>query len=165
LSSAAILAVYAAGYFNTSAVETPSAALVQGISTSVVAEAGSAAPQPPGTAGAGSIASAAATATPSAGKSPIAAGTATTGYADGSYTATGTSRHGSIGVTVVVQSGKVVSADITTCQTKYPCSKVISLPGQVLTRQSAAVNYVSGSTDSSKAYASAVAQALAKAAA
>ncbi|MBK7328069.1 MAG: FMN-binding protein [Dehalococcoidia bacterium] len=66
-------------------------------------------------------------------------------------------------MTVVVSGGRIVSAEITSCQTKYPCSKVSSLPAQVITRQSASVNSISGATDSSRAYASAVAAALAKA--
>ncbi len=94
---------------------------------------------------------------------PTPAAKATSGYTDGTFTGTGTSRHGNIEVSVVIQGGKITSAQITSCQTRYPCSKVAALPGQVVTRQSASVSYVSGSTDSSKAFAGAVAAALAKA--
>lgn len=109
--------------------------------------------------------SAAATAT----KAPATTTTTTTtsaaiaAYKDGSYTGTGTSRHGSIGASVVVQSGKIVSAEITQCGTRYPCSKIAALPGQVVARQSATVDLVSGATDSSEAYRGAIQNALAKA--
>lgn len=89
--------------------------------------------------------------------------TSATQLRDGTYTGTGTSRHGSIGVSVVIQGGKIVSAEITNCGTRYPCSKIANLPDEVIAAQSANVDFVSGSTDSSKAYTSAVAAALAKA--
>src|SRR5213078_1571748 len=82
---------------------------------------------------------------------------------DGTYVGTGWSRHGSIQATVVVQGGRVVSANITGCGTRYPCSDIAMLPGQVVARQSAGVDFVSGATDSSIAYRAAVAAALAKA--
>lgn len=89
---------------------------------------------------------------------------ATTGaYKDGTYSGTGTSRHGNITVAVTVQSGKITSAEITDCGTRYPCSRVAALPGQVLSRQSASVDTVSGATDSTNAYRSAVVAALAQA--
>jgi uncharacterized protein with FMN-binding domain len=84
-------------------------------------------------------------------------------YQDGTYVGVGNSRHGSIQATVVVSGGKIVSAAITGCGTRYPCSKVSMLPGDVVARQGPPVNYVSGATDSSQAYTSAVANALARA--
>jgi len=84
----------------------------------------------------------------------------TAAYKDGTYTGTGTSRHGNITASVVVQGGKIVSADITQCGTRYPCSDIASLPGQVVARQSAPVNLVSGATDSSHAYQGAIQNAL-----
>lgn len=160
LSSAAILSVYAAGYFRTAGSEPVVAAeIVQDVRTTATTEAvGSSAPTTRTGATQGSTAPRA-QATPTT----ATAGSTTAAYMDGSYTGLGSSRHGSIGVTVVVAGGKITSAEITTCQTKYPCSKVSSLPGQVLARQSSSVNYISGATDSSRAYAGAVAQALAKA--
>jgi len=101
-----------------------------------------------------------------AAKAPAAATSApatTALYKDGTYTGTGTSRHGNISASVVVQGGKIVSAAITQCGTRYPCSDIASLPGQVVTRQSATVNFVSGATDSSQAYRGAIQNALAKA--
>jgi uncharacterized protein with FMN-binding domain len=84
-------------------------------------------------------------------------------YKDGTYSGTGTSRHGNIAASVVVQGGKIVSAAITQCGTRYPCSDIAALPGEVVSRQSAAVDYVSGATDSSQAYRGAIQNALAKA--
>ncbi|MGI8856016.1 MAG: FMN-binding protein [Thermomicrobiales bacterium] len=101
-------------------------------------------------------------------KAPAAASTtssaATTSlYKDGTYTGTGTSRHGNITASVVVQGGKIVSAAITQCGTRYPCSDIAALPGQVVSRQSATIDTVSGATDSSQAYRGAIQTALAKA--
>lgn len=103
---------------------------------------------------------------PTIAKAPAAATSApatTALYNDGTYTGTGTSRHGNISASVVVQGGKIVSAAITQCGTRYPCSDIAVLPGQVVTRQSATVDVVSGATDSSQAYRGAIQNALAKA--
>ncbi len=94
-------------------------------------------------------------------KAPAAATTAL--YTDGTFTGTGTSRHGNISASVVVQGGKIVSAAITRCGTRYPCSDIASLPGEVVSRQSATVDFVSGATDSSTAYRGAIQNALVKA--
>jgi uncharacterized protein with FMN-binding domain len=107
---------------------------------------------------------AAATVAPPATKAPTKAAT-TAAYKDGSYTGTGSSRHGSIAATVVIQGGKIVSANITQCGTRYPCSQISSLPGEVVSRQSSKIDFVSGATDSSTAYEGAIASALSKAAA
>ncbi|MGI8857924.1 MAG: FMN-binding protein [Thermomicrobiales bacterium] len=94
---------------------------------------------------------------------PTAAPASSAGkYRDGSYVGLGRSRHGNIEATVVVQGGKIVSAKISQCLTRYPCSMIDALPGQVVAQQSAAVDFVSGATDSSTAYQQAVANALAK---
>ena len=161
LSSAAILSVYAAGYFHTSASDSAaaSAAIAEVLATSAPASTPTTVPRTQtGTSQTTPSTRAQPTATPT-----LSAGSAVVGYQDGTYTGTGSSRHGSIGVTVVVSGGKITSAEISSCQTKYPCSKVSSLPAQVVARQAATVNYVSGATDSSRAYASTVAAALAKA--
>jgi uncharacterized protein with FMN-binding domain len=84
-------------------------------------------------------------------------------YKDGTYSGTGTSRHGNISASVVIQGGKIVSAAITQCGTRYPCSDIAALPGEVVAQQSAAVDFVSGATDSSQAYRGAIQNALAKA--
>ncbi len=84
-------------------------------------------------------------------------------YKDGSYSAWGTCRHGDLEATVVIDQGKIASAKITQCLTRYPCSWIAQLPGQVVSRQSADVDYVAGATQSTDAYYQAVAAALAKA--
>ncbi|MBK7724671.1 MAG: FMN-binding protein [Dehalococcoidia bacterium] len=158
LSSAAILSVYAAGFVRTSAGDSvaANAAIAEGLATTAPTSTATATRS-------GTTPATAATPTLPPATATTSTGTTAAGYRDGSYTGTGSSRHGSIGVTVVVSGGRIVSAEITSCQTKYPCSKVSSLPAQVITRQSASVNSISGATDSSRAYASAVAAALAKA--
>lgn len=83
-------------------------------------------------------------------------------YRDGSYIGMGRSRHGNIEVTVVVQGGAIASTKISQCLTRYPCSMIAALPGQVVARQSATVDFVSGATDSSTAFREAVANALAQ---
>jgi len=84
-------------------------------------------------------------------------------YRDGTYVGAGFNRHANIRATVVVQNGRIVSAQATQCETRYPCSLIDGLPSQVVSRQKAQVNLVSGATDSSRAYLQAVTQALAQA--
>ena len=184
LSSAAIVAVYATGYARTAPAAASlssgdAAALAVGATATTPSDAAS----PTATA---TAAPATATATtPSrvaAGRSGVAAPPTATAptptqtsqaaqsgaqsgatLRDGTYVGTGSSRHGSIQATVVVQGGRVVSANITGCGTRYPCSDIAMLPGQVFARLSASVDFVSGVTDSSLAYRVAVAAALAKA--
>ena len=131
----------------------PSTALPVNTPTAAVPTVPTAAPPTPNTPASASSAAKAATATP-----------AKTGkYRDGTYVAMGYSRHGDIQATVVIKSGKIVSADITQCLTRYPCSMVSSLPGQVITNQAPPVDLVSGATYSSMAYQEAVSSALSKA--
>ncbi|MEP7000391.1 MAG: FMN-binding protein [bacterium] len=84
-------------------------------------------------------------------------------YKDGTYSGWGTSRHGDIEATVEIKNGRIMSAEISECRTRYSCSRISQLPPQVLTRQSAEVDYVSGATQSSDAYYYAVVEALKKA--
>jgi uncharacterized protein with FMN-binding domain len=79
---------------------------------------------------------------------------------DGVFYGWGTSRHGDIQASVEIKSGKIVGAYISQCLTRYSCSWVSMLPGQVVTRQSAEVDYVSGATQSSNAFYYAVVEAL-----
>jgi uncharacterized protein with FMN-binding domain len=99
---------------------------------------------------------------PTVAPTAAAAQAATGKYKDGSYVGLGRSRHGNIEATVVVQGGKIVSAKISQCLTRYPCSMIAALPGEVVAQQSATVDFVSGATDSSTAFQQAVANALAK---
>jgi uncharacterized protein with FMN-binding domain len=82
---------------------------------------------------------------------------------DGSYTGWGTCRHGDIQATVVIAAGRIQSATISQCWTRYPCSWISPLPPQVVQRQSAEVDYVTGATQSTNAFYDAVMDALAKA--
>ena len=93
---------------------------------------------------------------------PAAPATAPT-YKDGTYSGWGTSRHGDIQATVVIENGRIASASISQCYTRYPCSWITALPPQVAQRQSPEVDYVSGATQSTNAFYYAVVEALAKA--
>ena len=84
-------------------------------------------------------------------------------YKDGSYKGWGTSRHGDIEATVVIAGGRIQSAKISGCYTRYSCSVIDPLPPQVAQRQSPEVDYVSGATQSADAFYYAVIEALAKA--
>lgn len=85
------------------------------------------------------------------------------GWRDGVYTGYGTSRHGDIEASVEIRGGRIVDAKITQCLTRYSCSWIDNLPRQVVDRQSADVDYVSGATQSSNAFYYAIAEALNKA--
>jgi uncharacterized protein with FMN-binding domain len=82
---------------------------------------------------------------------------------DGTFTGWGTSRHGDIQATVAIDNGRIVSAKISMCLTRYSCNWIDPLPPQVLQRQSAEVDYVSGATESTYAYYYAIVEALSKA--
>jgi uncharacterized protein with FMN-binding domain len=66
-------------------------------------------------------------------------------------------------VTVQVSGGKIVSAAVTSCHTRYPCSDVDSLVSAAVQNQAIPTTNVSGATDSSRAYKQAVSNALAQA--
>lgn len=82
---------------------------------------------------------------------------------DGLYSGWGTSRHGDIQASVQVDSGRIVAAWIEQCLTRYSCSWIAHLPNQVIARQNANVDYVSGATQSVNAFYHAVLEALSKA--
>jgi uncharacterized protein with FMN-binding domain len=82
-------------------------------------------------------------------------------FKDGTYSGWGYSRHGDIQAAVVVQDGRVVSAEISQCLTRYSCSVIDMLPAQVLSRQNAFVDLISGATESANAYSNAIYRALA----
>ncbi len=176
LSSAAIMAVYAAGYIHTAAATsvtptavvasvaiaapttaasrlTPTASAAVATATAAMATAPTTAPAPLATATVGVIA----TPTPQATQTA----TATAAYKDGTYTGSGTSKHGGVTVAVVIKNGAITSSAITASNTRYPISRIAALPGEVVAAQSASVDFVSGATDSSMAFQTAVAGALA----
>jgi len=84
-------------------------------------------------------------------------------YKDGTYYGWGTSRHGDIQAAVVIQDGRIASATIAQCLTRYSCSVIAKLPPQVAARQSPETDYVSGATQSTNAFYYAVVEALSKA--
>ena len=97
---------------------------------------------------------------------PPAAPAATKGavsYKDGVYLGRGTSRHGDIEAMVEISGGRITNTVISQCLTRYSCSWIAILVPQVVARQSAEVDYVSGATVSSDAFYYAVMQALAQA--
>jgi uncharacterized protein with FMN-binding domain len=134
MSTAAIVAVYALGRSNTSAV-----------SGQLTADPSSAAASIPGVqdAGAGSASS-----------------LSNVTYKDGTYTGSGNSRHGGMRVAVVIKDGKIVSANVASCSTRYPCSDVNPLIRAAISKQGVPASHVSGATDSSQAYRQALTNAL-----
>jgi uncharacterized protein with FMN-binding domain len=148
ISSAAIVAVYTLGRSNTSAVsdqlmvDAPTAA-ASAVSSAPVAGAVRAAP----------------TVTPSANRSQPTP-TPAESYKDGTYTGSGNSRHGGMQVKVVIKDGKMTSANVSSCSTRYPCSDINPLIGLAVSKQSVPANHVSGATDSSQAYRQALTSAL-----
>jgi uncharacterized protein with FMN-binding domain len=84
-------------------------------------------------------------------------------WKDGTYTGWGYSRHGNIEASVVIDGGRIASATISQCRTRYSCSVIERLPPQVAQRQSPDVDYVSGATQSADAFYGAVVAALNKA--
>lgn len=97
---------------------------------------------------------------------PLAAAPAskvTSVWKDGTYRGWGYSRHGDVEAEVVIESGRIVSASISQCRTRYSCSVISHLPPEVVQRQSPEVDYVSGATQSADAFYGAVVEALNKA--
>jgi uncharacterized protein with FMN-binding domain len=84
-------------------------------------------------------------------------------YKDGVYLAWGYSRHGNIQAFVRIEGGRIINAGIERCETRWSCDLVAHLPGQVIKRQSAEVDFVSGATQSGDAFYGAIFNALAQA--
>lgn len=133
--------------------------------TAPAAAGTSAAPVPSATAVPATVVPA--TAAPTAGPATPAptAALPASGYRDGTFVGSGSSRHGGIEAAVVIDGGRITSVQITQCHTRYSCSWIEPLLGQVIARQSAKVDRVSGATDSSKAFRDAVTMALQEASA
>ncbi len=108
-------------------------------------------------------ATATAAAAPSGPDAPATAAAASK-YKDGTYTGWGTSRHGDIQAQVIIVDGRITSATIAQCMTRWPCSWIEALPPQVVQRQSPETDFVSGATQSTNAFYYGVVQALGKAA-
>lgn len=84
-------------------------------------------------------------------------------YKDGTYHAWGRSRHGDVYAFVVIEHGRIVHSGYDKCQTRWSCTLIDHLGPQVVVRQSAEVDWVSGATDSGNAFYWGVVEALAKA--
>lgn len=85
-------------------------------------------------------------------------------YADGAYLGWGRCRHGEIQVKVVIVAGRISSADVSRCETRYPCTYIRRVPPQVVAWQDpGAIDNVSGATESVDAYYEALIEALSKA--
>jgi uncharacterized protein with FMN-binding domain len=82
-------------------------------------------------------------------------------YKDGTFTGWGTCRHGDIQAKVVIADGKITSATVAQCLTRYSCSWIAPIVPQVVVRQSPETDFVSGATDSTNAFYYAVVEALA----
>ncbi len=79
---------------------------------------------------------------------------------DGTFYGWGTCRHGDIQAGIEIKGGKIVSAEIAQCLTRYSKDVISLLPHQVIERQSADVDWVSSATESSDAFFYAVSEAL-----
>ena len=84
-------------------------------------------------------------------------------YKDGTYTGWGYCRHGDLQASVTIEAGRIVSSKVVQCLTRYSCNWIEPLYPQVVRRQSAEVDYISGASESSDAFYDAVTEALKKA--
>lgn len=170
LSTAAVLGVYAAGYIASDGAASggdvfaaePQATEAATSATAAPATATAVVPSSRPSGGSrtapGAAPTTAATATPQATTQATAAA-----YRDGVFTGSGTGPHGGLTVAVTVAAGKITSVEITSCQTRYPCSRIAAMPAKIVAAQSTNVTYVSRATDSSVAFVRAVTAALATA--
>jgi uncharacterized protein with FMN-binding domain len=79
---------------------------------------------------------------------------------DGTYLGSGQSRFGDVFVTVAIAEGRITQVWINAVTTTFPRQTIDSLRDQVVVRQSAAVDLVSGATASSAAFVQAMQAAL-----
>jgi uncharacterized protein with FMN-binding domain len=154
LSSSAVAAIYVAGLYTTQAADQHLAGANGG--------AGPVASGPPHVPSAPTAAPPASAAPPTAGRS-AATPAAATGFRDGTYQGTGTSRFGDLSVAVTIRAGRIVDVVFTRVATSYPAARIAGLPDRVVERQSAQVDRVSGATASARAFQQAVQRALAQA--
>ena len=84
-------------------------------------------------------------------------------WKDGKYEGWGSCRHGDIQAAVTIEGGRIMSATIAQCLTRYSCDIIDILPPQVAKKQSPNVDSVGGATQSADAFYYAVYDALAKA--
>ncbi len=84
----------------------------------------------------------------------------TGGFRDGTYLGEGQSRFGTVFVTVTIAQGRIAQVWINAVTTTFPSQAIDGLRDQVVARQSAAVDVVSGATASSSAFVQAIQAAL-----
>lgn len=84
-------------------------------------------------------------------------------YKDGTYTGMGENRRGSIQVAVTIKNDKITDVEISHFAMHYSESDVVGLPEEVLKKQSAQVDNVSGATYSTQAFQDAIQDALSQA--
>lgn len=165
MAASAITAVYAAGYVHTQAADASLSSTTTAAAAPTVVSAPAAA-QPPGvttTNPARTAARSPANAAPTPTAASRSGTTSGPTLKDGAYTGVGTSRRGDIQVSLDVQGGRVVSVNISGATTQYPTRLIANLPSEVVARQSAQLDVVTGATYSSLAFRGAVQQALQKA--
>jgi uncharacterized protein with FMN-binding domain len=153
LSAAAIAGIYLSGYIQTEGASAQAAAATTATPTAMVVASSTASQNVP------------ALVVPSAPARPTVVPTTTTtsGYRDGTYQGSGTVRFGSVSVAVTIEGGRISNVALTRVTTSYPAARIAALPAQVVTRQSAQVDRVSGATSSTQAFQQAVLQALSQA--
>lgn len=147
LCSAAVTAVYAAGYITTA--DQASRQQYADVSTTPAASAVPAIPYS-GNSGAPQTAD----------SSPSSIPASKSIYKDGTYTGMGSNRRGSIQVMLTISNDKITDVEISRFGMHYSESDVAGLPAEVLRNQSSQVTNVSGATYSTKAFQSAVQDAL-----
>lgn len=84
-------------------------------------------------------------------------------YKDGTYTGTGNNRRGSIEVSVMIRNDKITDVEVSHYAMHYSESDITGLPSEVVKKQSAQVTNVSGATYSTLAFREAVQNALSSA--
>jgi uncharacterized protein with FMN-binding domain len=172
LCSAAIGAIYMAGYFVTDQPVSAQTASAPTANSAPVASAGQGASSDQGQGNQGDQAqgsqsqqqgSSSASSSSSSAPTQTPAPSASTGqgkYKDGTYTGSGSNRIGTVEVAVTIKSDKITDVQITNCDTHYSEDRIADLPQQVLDRQSSDVDIVSGATKSTQDFATAVDECL-----
>jgi uncharacterized protein with FMN-binding domain len=84
-------------------------------------------------------------------------------YKNGTFTGSGMNRRGSMEVAVTLKNDKITDVQISNWGMHYSESDVVGLPDEVLQKQNAQVNNVSGATYSTQAFEDAVQAALSQA--
>ena len=163
LAASAIGAVYTAGYLHTQSADASLGAPAAPVTPSATSAPAAASQRP--TIGLTNAPPPAATTSPtqSAAPSNASASRAVSTLKDGTYSGVGTSRRGDVEVSLTIQGGRINSVKITRATTQYPTRFIAGLPDEVVSRQNAQVDVVSGATYSSIAFRTAVQQALQRA--